>query len=142
MAQEHDLNLKGTGGNRSADEIRQDIAAKRESIADAVGKLGEKIQGTLDWRGYVVRHPYASVGVAAGAGMIIGSLIRRRQRPMERIMDALSDAADDLAGDVQKSLRRIVARAGAPVVMKRAVGGIVSRAVSSFIQSRFTDGHR
>jgi hypothetical protein len=140
MAQEHDL--RGTGGNRSAEEIRQDIAAKRESIADTVDRLGEKIQGTLDWKGYVMRHPYASLGVAAGAGLLVGGLIWRKQRPLERILDAFSDAADDVAGDIRKSLRRFVVKAGAPVMFKNAMTGVLSKAVSSYVRSRFTDGRR
>ncbi len=45
------------GPERSAEEIRQDIAAKRESISETVDRLGERIQETLDWREYVVEYP-------------------------------------------------------------------------------------
>jgi hypothetical protein len=137
MAQEHEL-----GGNRrTADEIRKDIASKRESISEAVGQLGEKIQDTFDWRGYVIRHPYAAVGVAAGAGLVVGGLIRRRQTPLERIKDAISDATSDAAREFQKSLGRFAARTGAHARAKNTLSGIVTKAVSNFIHSRFMDGH-
>lgn len=139
MAKERDM----SGGNhRSTDEIRKDIAAKRESVSDTVGQLGEKLQGTLDWRGYVVRHPYAAVGVAAGAGLLVGGLLRRKQTPLERIKDAVTDAAGHIARDFHKSLGRFVAGGGAPARARNVLSGIVSKAVAGFIHSRFTDGHR
>jgi len=139
MAEEHGV---GGGNQRSTEEIRKDIAAKRESISDAVGQLGAKIQGTFDWRGYVVRRPYAAVGVAAGAGLLVGSLVRRKQTPFERIKNALSDAADDVARDLRKSLGGFGTKAGASVRARNAVTGIVSKTVASYIHSRFIDGHR
>ena len=140
MAEANDL-IRGT--QRSTREIRQDIAAKRESISGAVERLGDKIQGTFDWRSYVARHPYAAVGVAAGAGFLISGFFRRRTRPSERIMDALADAVSDFAGDAQKSLRRMIIKTGTPVVvksaMKGALAGVLSKAVSGFIQKQFRD---
>lgn len=43
--------------DRSAVAIRQDIAAKRESISETVDKLGDRIHETLDWREYVAEYP-------------------------------------------------------------------------------------
>ena len=52
---------------RSAREIRQDIAAKRETISETVDKLGERIHQTLDWREYV-----GSTGRCAGLSAGVG----------------------------------------------------------------------
>src|SRR5215471_16321866 len=59
-----------SGGVRSAEEIRQDIAARRESITDAVDRLSDRFQQTLDWKAYVSEHPLAALGVAAGVGFL------------------------------------------------------------------------
>jgi len=127
-------------GNRSAAEIRQDIAAKRESISDAFGQLGAKIQGKLDWRGYVARHPYGSVGLAAGTGLLVAGVFRRRRSPAERITDALVDMVHGFANDARKSVNRIVVKAGAPIVLKSAakvaLADVLAQAVSGFIHSR------
>jgi len=116
MAEANEIN-----GNRSAAEIRQDIAAKRESISDAFGQLGAKIHGKLDWRSYVARHPYAAVGLAAGTGLLVSGVFRRRRSPAEQIADALADMVHGFANDARKSVSRIVVKAGAPIVLKSAV---------------------
>lgn len=130
------------GAERSAEEIRQDIAAKRESISNTVGKLGEKIQDKLDWRGYVTRHPYASMGVAAGAGFLVAGMIQRKTSPRQRIMNAVTDAIEDIGADVQKSIRRMIVKKGTPMVAQRALFGALSAAIINLINSRFADGGR
>ena len=52
---------------RSAREIRQDIAAKRETISETVDKLGERIHQTLDWREYVAEYPGGRAGAGGGS---------------------------------------------------------------------------
>jgi len=141
MAEANDL-IKGT--QRSTAEIRQDIAAKRESITGAVERLGEKIQGTFDWRSYVAKHPYAAVGVAAGTGLLVSGLFRRRTRPTDRIMDALAEAVHGVTGDARKTFNRMIVKTGTPIVVKSAVKaaltGAIAKAVSEFVHKQFTDG--
>jgi hypothetical protein len=50
-------------------EIQETIAGIRSGIADA-----------SDWRGWVGRHPLASVGVAVAAGALAGAAIGRGRR--------------------------------------------------------------
>lgn len=98
--------------DRSAYAIREDIAAKRESISETVDKLGERIQETLDWREYVAEYPAVSLGLAAGAGFLIAGAFKRNPSPQERILDAVADLTEDMtdrvggvmAGVIQKKL--------------------------------------
>ena len=50
-----------TDSERSAREIRQDIAAKRDSIADTVDRLSDRFQRTLDWRTYAAEYPFVAM---------------------------------------------------------------------------------
>lgn len=63
---------------RSVEEIRREIEARRDSITDTVDKLGDRIEQSLDWREHVGRHPYVSMGVAAGLGLLIGRMVAGR----------------------------------------------------------------
>jgi len=81
---------------RSAEAIRQDIAAKRETISETVDRLGERIQETLDWREYVAEYPVVALGLAAGAGFIIAGLFKHKPTPRERIMDAVAEITEEL----------------------------------------------
>src|SRR3954470_22604521 len=98
--------------DRSAREIRQDIAAKRETISETVDKLGERIHETLDWREYVAEYPVVALGLAAGAGFVVSGIFKRNPSPQERIFDAVADLTENMtdrvggvmAGVIQKKL--------------------------------------
>lgn len=94
---------------RSAEAIRQDIAAKRETISETVDKLGDRIHESLDWREYIADYPMVAIGVAAGVGFLVSGIFKHRPTPQERIMDAVAELTEDLtdrissvAGDVVK----------------------------------------
>src|SRR6266496_6308540 len=86
---------------RSAEAIRQDIAAKRDSISETVDKLGERIQPTLDWREYVSEYPLVALGLAAGTGFLVAGLFKHKPTPRERIMDAVAEIAEDFTDRIR-----------------------------------------
>lgn len=87
---------------RSSDEIRQHIAATRESITETVDELSSRVQQTFDWKTYVTDYPLAATGIAAGVGLLVGyALIKSRPSPGERIHDALADLIEDAAERIQ-----------------------------------------
>jgi len=135
MVEQNDSEAAG-GFERSADDIRNDIAARRKSITQTVGQLGDKIHETLDWKGYVARYPYASVGVAAGAGLVIGMLLSRRPSPSERIMDALVEKAEELGDDLRNAARKLIIRTAAPSLFRGTIYGFAGKALMQYLQSR------
>jgi ElaB/YqjD/DUF883 family membrane-anchored ribosome-binding protein len=133
--------------DRSAHAIRQDIAAKRETISETVDKLGERIHQTLDWREYVADYPAVALGIAAGIGFMVSGIFKREPSPQERIMDAVADITDDLtdrissvAGDVIK--RKMVSGK----TVKAAVVAMVTKAAMDFAKEKaltaFTGNNR
>ena len=100
MAEATDLitGAEDVGADRSAESIRRDIAARRDSISDTVDELSDRVQAALDWRTYVAEHPFIAVGATAGLGLTLAALVKRRSSPQDRIMDALADSVEDLAG--------------------------------------------
>lgn len=131
---------------RSAHEIRQDIAAKRETISETVDKLGERIHQTLDWREYIAKSPAVALGLAAGVGFLLAGLFKRKQTPQERIMAAIAEITEDLtdrisdvAGDVIK--RKVISGKTA----KAAITATVTKAAIDFakrkVQARWMDGN-
>ena len=89
---------------RSVDEIRQDIAARRETITETVDKISEQVQRKLNWREYVADYPLAALGLAAGTGLLLAGIFKARTSPAERIMSALSDSVEDITGRVRNQL--------------------------------------
>ncbi len=93
MAETDDLRNK-EAVDRSTEELRNDITAQRESISQIVGRLENKVNDKLDWRKYFYEYPYASVGVAVGAGFLASRLLKKR--PSHKLADALLDSAERL----------------------------------------------
>ena len=127
---------------RSAVDIRQDIAAKRESISDTVDKLGERIHETFDWHEYVSEYPAIALGLTAAAGFLVAGIFKRRATPQERIMEAVAELTEDMtdrvggvmAGVIQKKLisGRTV-KAAATAMVAKAVVDIVKNRISNAI---------
>ena len=93
---------------RSAFAIRQDIAAKRESISDTVEKLEQRIQKTFDWHEYVGSYPAVALGLAAGAGFLVAGMFKRKPTPQERILNAVADLTDDLTNRVGDAMAGVI----------------------------------
>lgn len=123
-------------GGRSSEDIRSDIAARRDSISQTVGRLGERIHETFDWKGYVGRYPYAAVGIAVGAGLVVGSLLKRRATPTERIVNALVDKAEELGDDLRDSARNLIMKTAAPSLFRGTVYGLAGRALMQYLERR------
>ena len=120
MAEGNDLKLiDGGTADRSADTIRRDIAARRDSISDTVDELSDRVQAALDWRTYVAEHPFIAVGAAAGLACTVTAFIGRRRSPQDRIVDALADSVEDLAGRFRDGLGTL------PLVRKARIGRLL-----------------
>ena len=129
---------------RSAEEIRQDIAARRESITDTVDRLSDRFQQTLDWRAYVSDYPLAALGVAAGLGFLAARIIKPRPSAGRRIKDALAHSIEDLAGRFHHQLENVAPhRSGSGLggTVKAALTGLVTKAATEYLQNRFIDRH-
>lgn len=117
---------------RSAEEIRQDIAAKRESISETVDKLGDRIQQTLDWREYVNEYPFVALGAAAGLGFLVSGIFKPKPSPRDRIMDALAESIEDVTGRFRSNIDSVVAK-------KNTTGSAVKAAVTAMITKTAAD---
>jgi ElaB/YqjD/DUF883 family membrane-anchored ribosome-binding protein len=117
---------------RSAEAIRQDIAAKRDTISETVDKLGDRIHESLDWREYIADYPAVAIGVAAGIGFLISGIFKHRPTPQERIMDAVAELTEDLTD-------RVSSVAGTVVKKKLVSGKTVKAALTATVTKAALD---
>jgi ElaB/YqjD/DUF883 family membrane-anchored ribosome-binding protein len=122
------MSVEDATPERSAEEIRQDIADKRESLSKTVDRLGERIHQTLDWREYISDHPYAALGIAAGLGFLMWGIFRPRPTSRERIMDALAESAEGLADRFRSGTV-----SNLPLEKKSGLGGAMKATVATAI---------
>jgi hypothetical protein len=127
---------KAGGPERSSTDIRNDIAARRESITQTVDQLGTKIHEALDWRGYVRRYPYASLGLAVGTGLLVSRIFKKKSSPMDRLMEAVSDRAERLGEDLRKSATKLIMKTAAPGLFRGTLYGIAGKALMQYLQNR------
>ena len=127
---------------RSAEEIRLDIAARRESISETVDRLGDRIHETLDWREYVAEYPYVALGLAAGLGFLVAGIfkIKHEPTPRERIYDALAEITEDVTDRVRGSIQDVVPKKGGPGrTLKAAATAAVTKAALDFANKKATE---
>jgi len=145
MAKEIDLGQRALDSNelRSAESIRDDIAATREDISATVDKLTDRVHESLDWRSYVERHPLAAIGVVAGAGLLVSGLARKRSTPTERILKALADSVEDTTGRLRGTLSLLPSSGLRPGgAVKAAVVGLLARKASEYVEERLNQPRR
>lgn len=148
MVKGNHLNAASTGtamektqtedSERSSEEIRQHIAATRESITDTVDRLNDRFQETFDWRTYVTRHPMVAVGVATGLGLLVSAIFKPRPTPMERMKGALADSLEDFTDHLRSQFDGIVQRPGLGQTVKAAAMGLAVKAASDFFANQFS----
>jgi hypothetical protein len=124
------MSVEDATPERSAEEIRQDIADKRESLSKTVDRLGERIHQTLDWREYISDHPYAALGIAAGLGFLMWGIFRPRPTSRERIMDALAESAEDLADRLRETVSNV---SNLPLEKESGLGRAVKATVATAV---------
>jgi ElaB/YqjD/DUF883 family membrane-anchored ribosome-binding protein len=149
MAERTDLNSDSwreqdaiSDAERSAEEIRLDIAARRESITDTVDRLSDRFQQTLDWKAYVSNHPMVALGVAAGLGFLAARIFKPRPSASNRIKDALAYGVEDLADRFHRQLKNVAPyRSGSSLsgTVKAAMTGLITKAATDYLQNRFVD---
>lgn len=121
---EKSINEKAADGERSSEDIRQNIAEGKENITQKVDQISKRIQEKLDWREYVKDYPYVALGVAAGLGYVGSRVLRKRTTPMERLMDSI-------AGEVRGSIVGLIA---GPGLIKLTLLGIATKAAAGWIK--------
>lgn len=131
-----------SGDDRSAEEIRQDIAARRESITETVDRLSDRFQRTLDWRAYVSDYPLAALGVVAGLGFLAARIFKPRRSAGQRVKDALSYGIEELVGRFHHQLENVApyrSGSGMSKTVKAAVTGLIAQAATDYLRNRFVD---
>jgi ElaB/YqjD/DUF883 family membrane-anchored ribosome-binding protein len=131
----------GETPERSAEAIRQDIAAKRDSISETVDKLGERIQESLDWREYISKYPMLALGLAAGAGFLIAGLFKRQPTPRERIMDAVAEITEDFTDRIHDAVGDAMPgkKSGPTTMLKTALTATISKAALDFAKGKASE---
>ncbi|NOT62480.1 MAG: DUF3618 domain-containing protein [Acidobacteria bacterium] len=133
----------GLTDERSAEEIRNNIAATRDSITETVDQLSSRVQRTLDWKTYVADYPLAATGVAAGLGILLGYFIQPRATPGQRIHTALADLVEEGAQRVQAQLGEagLPRPALGPTLRATALAMFVKTA-GDFVREKFAEKDR
>jgi ElaB/YqjD/DUF883 family membrane-anchored ribosome-binding protein len=80
---------------RSSEDLRQEIEAKKEAIAETINRLDQHVKRAIDWRAQVGDHPYLALGLAVGVGCLLVGIFKSKPSPRERIMEALADGVED-----------------------------------------------
>ncbi|MCG8295577.1 DUF883 family protein [Pseudomonas entomophila] len=63
-----------------ADTLRAQLGLKLRQARDATGRLGQRAQPVVDaTQEYIGGHPWQTVAISAGFGLVVGLLLGRRQ---------------------------------------------------------------
>lgn len=127
-----DLITENTHAAKAAltgDEIRERMALIRQRIDEQSDEVVAQVSELSDWRSYVRRYPWVSVGAAAVLGYV---LVPSRKQPGAE--DSTEDASKHPAAFTTDELRSVLigaARKAATAYASKAVGSIVNSFVAA-----------
>jgi hypothetical protein len=137
MVERDHISIDTAKEERSAREIREDIAAKRESISETVDRLSDKVQRTFDWRTYAGQYPLAAMGLAVGVGFLVSRIFAPRPTPRERILDAIAETVEDLKDRFGDYIEAVPAKKnGISTTVKAAAVGALTKAATDYAKNR------
>lgn len=80
---------------RRPEDLRREIEAKKETIAETINRLDQHVKRAVDWRAQVGDHPYLALGLAVCVGCLFAGIFKSKPSPRDRIMEALADGVED-----------------------------------------------
>jgi len=119
--------LSAGAGEPTLDEMRERVASRFRSVARSAEDLRSEVHATTDWRTQTARHPWWTLGAAAGVGLLVakGLLRRRRRHGTARLVRAATERLGGLA-DGHLSLRPVSRPSGHASPLLRGLVGILA----------------
>jgi ElaB/YqjD/DUF883 family membrane-anchored ribosome-binding protein len=123
---------------RSSEDLRQEIEAKKEAFAETIKRLDRHVQMAVDWRAQVGDHPYLALGLAVGVGCLFAGIFKSKPSPRERIMEALAESVEDIADQARN---RIGSRFHLPPTggeLKAAAAALATKAATAYLRKKLS----
>jgi ElaB/YqjD/DUF883 family membrane-anchored ribosome-binding protein len=123
---------------RNSEDLRQEIEAKKEAIAETINRLDQHVRRAVDWRAQVGGHPYLALGLAVGVGCLLAGIFKSKPCPRERIMEALAESVEDIADQARNRIGsqfRIPPTGGA---LKTVATALVTKAATAYLRKKLS----
>jgi ElaB/YqjD/DUF883 family membrane-anchored ribosome-binding protein len=123
---------------RSSEDLRQEIEAKKEAFAETINKLDQHVQRAVDWRAQVGDHPYLALGLAFGMGCLLAGIFKSKPSPSERIMEALAESVEDIADRARNRIRSRFRRPSTGGALKTAAAALAAKAATAYLRNKLS----
>jgi ElaB/YqjD/DUF883 family membrane-anchored ribosome-binding protein len=123
---------------RSSEDLRQEIEAKKEAFAETINRLDRYAQRAVDWRAQVGDHPYLALGLAFGVGCLFAGIFKSKPSPRERIMEALAEGVEDMADQARNRIGSRFRRPPTGGALKGAVAALVTKAATAYLRNKLS----
>jgi ElaB/YqjD/DUF883 family membrane-anchored ribosome-binding protein len=123
---------------RSSEDLRQEIEAKKEAFAETINRLDRYAQRAVDWRAQVGDHPYLALGLAFGVGCLFAGIFKSKPSPRERIMEALAEGVEDIADQTRNRIGSRFRRPPTGGALKGAVAALVTKAATAYLRNKLS----
>jgi ElaB/YqjD/DUF883 family membrane-anchored ribosome-binding protein len=122
---------------RGAEDLRQEIEAKKEAIAETINRLDRHVQRAVDWRAQVGDHPYLALGLAFGVGCLLAGVFKSKPSPRERIMEAIAESVEDIADQARNRIGSRFRRPPTGGALK-AAAALVTKATTAYLRYKLS----
>lgn len=123
---------------RNPEDLRREVEAKKDAIAETFNRLDQRVQRTIDWRAQVGDHPYLALGLAMGLGCLFAQVFRSKPTPRERMMDALAEGIEDIIDQARDRVNSQFSRPARGGALKATAVALATSAASAYLRNKLS----
>ncbi len=86
----------------------------------------------------MAEHPYVAIGAAAGVGVLVSAIFKRRPSPRDRMIDALAETIEDITDRVRGNLDDVIRQKSASPTnrIKTVFTGIATAYLADLVKKK------
>lgn len=126
---------------------KKNLGAQPRFAIETIKPIKNKGVPSFDWQAYVKDHPYLTLGIAAGTGILLASLFKPRLGANKRFAKTTGNYLVEASHLLERRFQRLTekpVRVGTS--MKTAAAAMATKALKTYLKRRiisaFTPGHK
>jgi ElaB/YqjD/DUF883 family membrane-anchored ribosome-binding protein len=144
---EHAMSPGAEISGRNAKEVEQHEAAQSKASPKPIRLESNKSAQSFDWQACVKDHPYLTLGLAAGAGLLLVGLLKPRPSARKNLIKTLGNNFAESSRQLERGIGRLAEKPGQiSTSVKAAAATMATRALKTYLKRRiintFTPGHK
>lgn len=122
---------------RGVGQIERGAVAKPKFVTETIKLDGSSTARPFDWQACIKEHPYLTLGLAAGAGMLLVGLLKPRPTAKKRLIKTLGNNVAGASRQLERGIGGLAEKpARVATSVKAAAATMATKALKNYLQRK------